>query len=393
MRSAPTEDGALAERATRGFARVYGHQPTGVWAAPGRANLIGEHTDYNGGLVLPFALPHACAVAAAPCREPVLTVHTATVQASISQRLDQLAPGRTTGWARYPAGVAWALREAGHQLPGAQLYIDSEVPTGAGLSSSAALECATALALTALAGIQLDGSELALLAQRAENQYVGMPCGVMDQAASLLCRAGHALLLDCQDLSWTQIELDLAADGLSLVVIDTRTVHALTDGAYAERRSRCELGARTLGVRTLRELPVAGLAAVADRLDPVTARRVRHVVTEIDRVRQVAADTGAADPGRWSRVGAALTASHVSLREDYEVSCPELDHAVAAALEAGALGARMTGAGFGGNALALVETGRLAALSAAVAERCSRFELPAARAFAVRPAAGARRLR
>ena len=260
-----------------------------------------------------------------------------------------------TGWAAYPAGVAWALEAAGHPVPGACIAIDSDLPAGAGLSSSAALECATALALTELAGLAVPRRELAAIARRAENEFVGVPSGIMDQSASLLGEAGHALLLDCLTLDTSQVPFDPAAAGASLLLINTRAKHDLSDGEYGQRRAECEEAARRLGISSLRSLTTP---AEADQLaDPVLRRRARHVVADNQRVLDVVALLSAplGTPVEIYRdIGQLLTESHASLRDDFEISWPEADATVAAALAAGAFGARMMGGGFGGSVLALV---------------------------------------
>jgi galactokinase len=337
----------------------FGAAPAGVWVAPGRANLMGEHTDYNGGFVLPFALGQVTAVAAAPRADRRLVLCSRQQPGLVvDAALDDLAPGAISGWGAYPGGVAWALRAAGHEVPGASIAIDSDVPAGAGLSSSAALECAAALALTELGGPGLvPRPELAAIARRAENEFVGVPSGIMDQSASLLGRAGHALLLDCRSLESSQVPFDPGSAGARLVLIDTRATHALTGGEYARRRAECEEAARLLGVPSLRAVTDP---AVVDRLaDPVLRRRARHVVTDDNRVLQVVALLR--DPARLSgeggevyrEIGRLLTQAHESLRDDFEVSWPEADAAVAAAVGAGAFGARMIGGGFGGSVLVL----------------------------------------
>ncbi|MGH3232155.1 MAG: galactokinase [Streptosporangiaceae bacterium] len=334
--------------------------PDGVWLAPGRANLMGEHTDYNEGYVLPFALSQGVSAAAARRAGRRLTLCSRQEPAaSVQIALDGLAPGRVTGWAAYPAGVAWALEAAGHRVPGARVAIDSDVPAGAGLSSSAALECATALVLTELAGLAVPRRELAAIARRAENEFVGAPTGIMDQSASLLCQSGHALLLDCRSLDTSQVPFDPAAAGASLLLINTRARHDLSDGEYGERRAECEEAARLLGIPSLRYLTNP---AEADRLaDPVLRRRARHVVTDNQRVLDVVAllssppRPGPHDPAdAYREIGRLLTQAHASLRDDFEISWPEADTAVEAALAAGAFGARMIGGGFGGSVLALV---------------------------------------
>ncbi|KAF4405409.1 MULTISPECIES: galactokinase [Streptomyces] len=386
-----TGEAGVTEQLEPAFRDLYGTGPEGVWAAPGRVNLIGEHTDYNDGFVLPLALPHTARAAVARRDDGVLRLHSADVGGGVTElRLDELEPGGVQGWEAYPAGVVWALLDAGHPVTGLDLHLASTVPTGAGLSSSAALEIVTALAVNDLYDLGLQRWRLARLAQRAENVFVGVPCGIMDQTASACCTEGHALHLDTRDLGQRQVPFDLAAEGLRLLVVDTRVKHQLGDGAYANRRSACEKGAALLDVPALRDIPYEELAGALARLDdPVLRRRVRHVVTENHRVEEVIGRLEAGDP---RAIGPLLTAGHVSLRDDFEVSCPELDLVVASAEDAGALGARMTGGGFGGSAVVLVEedgaeeVGR--AVTAAFAARGHR----APRVFTAVPAAGARRL-
>src|SRR5690242_16498909 len=320
---------------------------------------MGEHTDYNEGFVLPFALGQG--VTAAASRNPDRAGRRLTVCSrqepgdTVEVDLDGLAPGRVTGWAAYPAGVAWALEAAGHRVPGACIAIDSDVPAGAGLSSSAALECATALAVASLGGLDVPRVELVTIARRAENEFAGVPTGIMDQSASLLCRAGHALLLDCRSLESAQVPFDPAAAGAGLLLINTRARHELSDGEYGQRRAECEEAARRLGIPSLRFL--TGLADTDSLADPVLRRRVRHVVTDNQRVLEVVALLRAS-PGpsadTYREIGRLLTQAHASLRDDFEVSWPEADAAVEAAAAAGASGARMIGGGFGGSVLALV---------------------------------------
>jgi galactokinase len=376
---------ASARRAAEGFEAEFGRPPAGVWAAPGRVNVIGEHVDYNGGLCLPFALAHRTYVALAPRDDDRLVVTSAQVRDDTGQgrprwegRLDDVAPGTVDGWAGYAVGVPWALRQSGHRVPGFDAVVDGLVPLGSGLSSSAALECAVGVALDEVAGLGLGGDDdgraaLAAACVRAENDIAGAPTGGMDQAASLRSQAGSALLIDCVDFSVRHVPFDLAAAGLELVVIDTRAHHALQDGQYGSRREQCERAAGLLGVRWLREVHAIELDAALDRLrdlvdDPEEAdeiaRRVRHVVTEIARVRQAVL---LIEDGDLAGIGPLLDASHASLRDDYEVSSRELDLACEAAKGAGALGARMTGGGFGGSAIALVPAGSGDAVADAVA--------------------------
>ncbi|MEU5771138.1 galactokinase [Streptomyces asoensis] len=382
-----------AQEVREGFVRLYGAEPDGVWAAPGRVNLIGEHTDYNDGFVMPFALPHIAVAAVSPRTDGVLRLHSADLDSGVAElRLDDLEPGSDSKWTAYPAGVVWALREAGHPVTGADVHLSSTVPSGAGLSSSAALEVVVALALNDLFGLGLQGWQLARLCQRAENVYVGAPTGIMDQTASACCEAGHALFLDTRDLSQKQIPLDLAAEGLRLLVVDTQVTHAHSGGEYGKRRAGCEKGAALLGVDALRDIAYADLDEALDRLgDEEEVRRlVRHVVTEDQRVEQVVAllESG----GDTRAVGPVLTAGHASLRDDFRVSCPELDLVVDTALAGGALGARMTGGGFGGSAIVLAEAADVEGLTKAVQEAFAVAGYKAPRVFEAVPSAGARRL-
>ncbi|MEJ7796271.1 MAG: galactokinase [Nocardioides sp.] len=324
--------------------------PVGVFAAPGRVNLIGEHTDYNGGLCLPIALPHATYAAVARRDDDRLTVASVQREDRFESRLDDIAPGSVTGWAAYVAGVAWALREAGHDLPGMDLVVDGRVPLGAGLSSSAALVCSAALAMTAAAGADVDADDLVAPTMRAESEVAGAPTGGMDQTVSLLGTVDHALLIDFSDHTTRQVLWAPEAAGLTLLVVDTRAEHALVDGGYAARRADCEAAAEHLQLGSLRDATEDGVERlVDDRL----RRRARHIVTEIARVEQVVEALAA---GGWERVGSAFVASHASMRDDFEISCDELDLTVETAVAEGALGARMTGGGFGGSAIALVRS-------------------------------------
>jgi galactokinase len=387
-------DGAARARAS--FRARFGDDgplPT-VWSAPGRVNLIGEHTDYNGGLCLPIALPHRTYLALRTAPDGSDTVRLASAQEPdaglVEARVADVGPGTVGGWTAYVLGVAWALRQPG-ALPagvdgfavgGFDAVVDSCVPYGAGLSSSAALEASVAVALDAAFGLGLAGTAnqpddagraaLAAACIRAENEIAGAPTGGMDQSASLRAQAGHAVLLDFLDGSVRQVPFDLAADGRSLLVIDTRAEHVLVDGQYAARRATCEAAAARLGLATLRELDAPGaleaalatLAADGGPAADVSVRRVRHVVTEIVRVEDFVA---LLDAGRVREIGPLMDASHTSLRDDYEVSCRELDLAVATARSAGALGARMTGGGFGGSAIALVEADAVERVAHAIA--------------------------
>lgn len=375
------------------FQERFGRPPEGSWVAPGRVNLIGEHTDYNDGFVLPLAIPHGVVATAARSDHPRVRAVSKQQDRVADVGLDELVPGVagvTDGWAAYVLGVVWALREAGHEVGGVDLLLDGDVPLGAGLSSSAALECAAALAVSELYGLEIPRPELARLAQRAENDFAGMPCGVLDQSASLLCREDHVLFMDTRDLTTEHVPLPLTDAGLALLVVDTKAPHRHTDGEYAQRRRSCEAAAAALGVPALRDVTEEGLPDALARLDdPVMRKRVRHVVTENARVLETVHRLRTGAP---RDIGDLLTASHRSLRDDYEVTVPELDTAVDAALQAGALGARMTGGGFGGCVIALVDADRVSGVENEVREAFSAKGFTAPDCFVVRAGAGARRL-
>jgi galactokinase len=380
----------IADRVVAAFRARYGGEPEGVWFAPGRVNFIGEHTDYNGGFVLPFALGAGVVVAAARTPAEAISVWSAQERGDPAEAaVDALTPGLVGGWAAYPLGVAWSLREAGRRPAGTLLAVDADLAVGAGLSSSAALESATALALAELHGLQVARPELAALASRAENEFAGAPTGIMDQSAALLCRAGHALLLDCRSGATEQLPLAAGPAGLVLLVVDTGTRHALTDGRYAQRRRACEAAAGELGVAALRDL--ADRPDDVGRLaDPELRRRARHVVTENQRVLMTAA---ALRNGALAELGPLLTESHRSLRDDFEVSWPRADVAVEAALAAGAEGARMMGGGFGGSVLVLARATEVSQAEAAICEAYARRRWPVPVVTLAVPSDGARRLR
>jgi galactokinase len=371
------------------FGARTGRQPEGIWAAPGRVNLIGEHTDYNDGYVMPFALAQRVMVAAAPRNDHgTWSVTSLNNHSTKMFGLEDLQPGMT-GWQAYVAGVVWALREAGHDVAGADLVLTSDVPKGAGLSSSAALECAVLTALADLNDLEIPGLERAKLARRAENVFVGAPTGLMDQAASTLCTAGHALFFDCRTDDAEQVLLDAAAAGLEILVLDTKTPHALVDSEYAARRASCEEAAQLLGIPALRD--VMELDAALQHLpDPVMRRRVRHVVTENARVLQAIAVLRA---GRITDLAPLLNASHHSMRDDFEITVPQVDLAVETALAGGALGARMTGGGFGGCILALVAAGESDRIGAQIADNFGTAGYGQPAYFRAIPATGAQRIR
>jgi galactokinase len=372
------------------FRARFGGAADGAWLAPGRANLMGEHTDYNEGFVFPFALGQGIVAAAARRAGRQLVLCSAQEPGLAEVDLDGLAPGRVAGWAAYPAGVAWALAAAGYPVPGACLAIDSDLPAGAGLSSSAALECVTALALTELGGLAVDRRELAAIARRAENEFAGVPSGIMDQSASLLGRRGHALLLDCRSLETAQVPFDPAVSGSCLLLINTRARHELTAGEYGQRRAECERAARLLGVPSLRYL--TGVGDVDRLADPVLRRRARHVVTDDQRVLDVVALLRSPGADVYPEIGRLLTRAHVSLRDDFEVSWPEANVAADAALAAGAFGARMIGGGFGGSVLALARSEAAGPVRTAVAEAFARRSWTAPAFLDATPSASARRV-
>jgi galactokinase len=390
-----TSGSAGNNTAVQAFRELVGSDPLGTWSAPGRANLIGEHTDYNEGFVLPFAIDRRTTVAASPRTDSRIRIATTfspdIADVDLRTLNAAVAAGEITGWAAYPLGVAWALGQLGADLDnvtGVDIVIDSDVPVGAGLSSSAAIECAVAVALRDLWNLDLTERQLALIGQRAENEVVGAPTGIMDQSASLLGRSDAAVFLDCRTLESDVIPLGLEAADLAIMLIDTRVEHAHASGGYRERRASCELGAHTLGVAALRDLTVDDLPRAHELLDEVTFRRVRHIVTENARVLDTVEALRAGGP---LAIGSLLTASHASMRDDFEISVPELDLAVETAIANGAVGARMTGGGFGGSALAVVPRDRVSAIEQAVHEAFSAHGYTSPTTFTVQPSDGARR--
>lgn len=392
-------DRSPADRAADAFHSVHGRGPTGVWSAPGRVNLVGEHTDYNDGYVLPFALTNRIAVAAAPRDDGILTVASlgsdGTVQHGDPVAVAELRPGYPRGWPAYPAGVAWVLREADIAeargiTAGADLVLAGNVPTGAGLSSSAAVECAVAVALLGLGGRQEPDAALrariAGWAHRAENEFVGVPTGALDQMASMCCTAGHVLFLDVRSGRSEAVPFDVAGAGLRVLVIDTRTRHSLGESGYGDRRRGSERVADLLGVSALRDVTDEALPVLLPRLPEELRGLLRHVVTENQRVLDVVELLRA---GEVADIGRLLDASHESLRRDYQVSSSELDRAVDAARQAGALGARMTGAGFGGSAIALVRVSEQEAVRDSVRTSFRQAGLTEPRIFTALPSAGA----
>jgi galactokinase len=381
-------DMTVASSAAETFRNAYGAEPTGLWAAPGRVNLIGEHTDYNDGFVLPFALPQHVVAAASPATAPGWTVCSTFAPEAVT--FASTEPGGVEGWAGYVAGIVWALQDAGFAVPPARIAFASDVPVGAGVSSSAALESAALTALIELGGLDLPVAARPALAQRAENVYVGAPTGIMDQSASIRCTEGRALFLDCRSLAVEQIPFGLADAGLAILVINSNAPHQHVDGEYGARRKSCEEAARILGVPALRDVALADLEAALSKIDDeVTRRRVRHIVTENQRVLDTVELLRA---GRVREIGPLLTASHASMRDDFEITVAQVDVAVETALAAGAYGARMTGGGFGGCVLALIDADRAAETTAAVERAYAERNFTAPTTWSATPGPGAARL-
>lgn len=375
------------------FQQAYGYEPTVRYSAPGRVNLIGEHTDYNDGYVLPFAIDRRTTASIAPRPDRLLRVSSAFDAGTVLElSLDDLDPSNMTGWSAYVFGIAWALREqAGADLSdktGFDVFIESDVPVGAGLSSSAAIECGVALAFNDLWELGLDRKTLARVGQYSENHAVGAPTGIMDQSASLLGEQDAVVFLDCRTLDTAVVDLALEANGLEVLVIDTRVEHAHATGGYAARRASCEKGAQVLGVEALRDVSIDDLPRAQELLDDETFRRVRHVVAEDQRVLDTVRTLREQGP---RAIGSLLFASHESMRDDFEISVPELDLAVATAVEHGAVGARMTGGGFGGAAIALVDQESRGAIADAVAAAFAAAGYREPNVFTVHAAQGARR--
>ena len=364
------------------FKEVFGSEPDVIAAAPGRVNVIGEHVDYSDGFVLPFAISNRTTVSIKKRTDKKIRIASAQRQSSIFETsIENLAPGGEGKWERYPLGVIWVLGIS----TGLDIFVDGKVPLGAGLSSSAALECSTAIALNTLFELGHDLRDLARLTQKAENEFVGVPCGIMDQSISLMGKAGHALLLDCRDLTTKLVPMDLAASDLELLIIDTQAHHSLVDGGYAERRAACESAAGKLG-KSMRELTFAELEANKTNLTEIEFRRAHHAVTEIARVLECVT---ALENKDFAKVGALINQSHLSLRNDYNVSCPELDVAVDASKSAGALGARMVGGGFGGSAIALIKRSDVEKTKHAVTKSFMENGFKAPRFFESLPSDGA----
>ena len=358
--------------------------PDVIASAPGRVNLIGEHIDYSQGFVLPFAITYRTTARIRRREDHVIRIRSRQqIDEEISSSIADLAPGAQGGWERYVLGVIWALGVT----EGVDIEIDGDVPLGAGLSSSAALECAVATGLNELFSLGLDKKQLALLAQKAENEYVGVPCGIMDQSVSIMAEAGSALLLDCRDLSTTLVPFDLGVSGLELLIIDTQAHHALVDGEYAKRRQACESASAKLHISSLRDIDISALVSNKQLLSNEEFKRAHHAVSEMARTLEAVAVLKQKD---FVALGALITQSHISLRDGYEVSCPELNCAVDVALAQGALGARMVGGGFGGSAIALAERGQIQTIKSAIADAFKSAEYVEPRFFTSLPSEGAK---
>lgn len=366
------------------FAAQFGVNPDLVASAPGRVNLIGEHIDYSDGFVLPFAIQARTYCAIRVRSDNRIRVASKQHKREVFESsVADLKPLTGPVWTRYILGVIWSLEIN----TGLDILIDSEVPSGAGLSSSAALECSVASALNHQLQLGKSLTDLARITQRAENEYVGVPCGIMDQSISLMGKAGHALLLDCRDISTRQIKVDFESNGLKLLIVDTRAHHALVDGGYAERRAQCESVAKELKVRALRDLSLDELEQARHRLPELHYKRARHAVTEIERVLEA---VKLLESDEFIKFGELLADSHESLRDDYNVSCPELDLAVDTAMHLGALGARMVGGGFGGSAIALIKESDAAKVALEIERAFSKRGFGSPRFFDSLPGEGAR---
>ena len=365
------------------FHELFGRKAEVLAEAPGRVNLIGEHIDYSEGFVLPFAIADRTYAAIARNNDGLVRIASQQRKNRIfTIDISDVKPGSAGEWEKYVLGVIWSLDIS----TGVDILVDGHVPSGAGLSSSAALECSVAVGLNALFSLGKSLEDLARATQKAENDYVGMPCGIMDQSVSLMGREGSALLLDCRDLSTESVPFDVASQGLELLIIDTQAHHALVDGGYAERRASCESVAATFSIPSMRNLTMEVLDSRKSEITEVEYIRARHAVTEIARVKDAVAALKASD---FITLGRLINESHISLRDDYTVSCPELDAAVDASLEAGALGSRMVGGGFGGSAIALIKADQLDTVKEAIKKSYAAKGFKAPRFFTSLPSAGA----
>jgi len=354
----------LIKSVTSHFTKTYGYRPSGVWSAPGRVNLIGEHTDYNEGFVFPFAINRHTYAAISPRTDTLIRVASSFSPVKHEVKLENIKKDPSDQWASYPFGIAWAIQQfSSVEAMGFDCFIDSDVPVGAGLSSSAAIECAVGVALNEIWGAGLTRPQLAKAGQRAENEIVGAPTGIMDQSASLLGKLDHGVFLDCKSLDAEIVDLGFARAGLELLIIDTKVAHRHSDGGYAVRRLACERGAQLMGVPSLRHLSSADLPKAKKIMDATTFRRVRHVITENERVLETVSRLKVSGP---KTIGDLMYESHISMRDDFEISVAELDLAVEISESFGAIGSRMTGGGFGGAAIALVPSELSAELTMAI---------------------------
>ena len=374
------------------FRHGFGRPPRWLVAAPGRVNLIGEHTDYNDGFVLPMGIERYTVIAAAPNGTRQMNWRSATMDCPVVIKLDRTVQRGEPAWSNYSRGVMAGFQQLGWQLIGCDALIDSTVPLGGGLSSSAALEVATATLLESSNNRSLNSVEKALLCQRAEQEFTGVPCGIMDQFTSVLARENHLLLLDCR--SRTTDWVPMLDPAIAVLIINTNVRHELTGGEYAQRRAQCEAAARALQVPALRDATPQMLQAARRDLDPLTYRRAHHVITEIERTLQAAEAIRSAN---WLAAGMLMYASHASLRDDFEVSCPELDLVVEVAQsigeKGGVFGCRMTGGGFGGCTVSLVQAASIRGITAKVAEVYRARTGIEPTMFVSRPAAGAKSLK
>jgi|CZKM01.1.fsa_nt_gi galactokinase len=379
-------------RTTELFTKCFGHAPRWVVAAPGRVNLIGEHTDYNDGFVLPMAIERHIVIAADTNTKHNVTLHSVTTGETASFGLRPRVVRGEPGWSNYVRGVIAGFQKPGQKVPGFDAVIESSLPYGGGLASSAALEVATATLIEAITGQVLDPIDKALLCQRAEHDFAGVPCGIMDQFTAILAQENHALLLDCRSRTTTPVPM--TNPEVTVLIINTNIRHKLADSEYAKRRSQCEAAARALKVAALRDATPEALGATQKQMEPVVFRRARHVITENERTLQMARAIQASD---WPAVGQLMYASHASLRDDYEVSCPELDTVVEIAQAmgdgGGVIGCRMTGGGFGGCAVSLVKTDAVQRITRALDAAYEKKTGKQTTIFSSRPAAGARVLK
>jgi galactokinase len=367
----------------RNFEELFGRKPEVISEAPGRVNLIGEHIDYSEGFVLPFAIADRTYAAIASRPDGLVRIASHQRKEKIfSIDIHDVKPGSKGDWEKYVLGVLWSLGIT----TGVDILVDGSVPAGAGLSSSAALECSVAVGLNELFTLNQSLEELARATQKAENNYVGVPCGIMDQSVSLMAKAGAALLLDCRDLSTESVPFSVADAGLELLIIDTQAHHALVDGGYAERRAACESVAAKLNIPSMRHLSLEVLESNRDKITATEFMRARHAVTEIARVLDAVKALRSSD---FEALGKLINESHISLRDDYAVSCPELDVAVAASLEAGAIGSRMVGGGFGGSAIALIKAEDISKVRDAITAAFESHGFKRPRFFTSLPSSGA----